>query len=88
MFDYSHGFRFGGGYPAFGDTLRAINFPECVVNPFEVTLDEWIEVLLESSPRQFIPPASVLNECDRSMMRIVTNESDLNDDLDRHGYDY
>ncbi len=88
MFDYSHGFRFGGGYPAFGDTLIAINVPECVVNPFEVALDGWIECLVESLPRQFLPPAAVLNECEGSLMRIVTNESDLNDDVDCHVYDY
>ena len=87
LFDYSQGFRFGGGYPAFGDTLITVNVPEWVVTPFEATLEGRIESLFESLSRQFIPPALVLNECDESLMRIVTNELDLNDDVEPYGYD-
>ena len=72
-FDYSQGFRFGCGYPPFGDTLMAISIPENVVSPYEVTLDG----RLESLPRQFIAPGSGLNDCDGSLLTIVTNGSDL-----------
>ena len=75
-FDYSQGFRFGCGYPPFGDTLMAISIPENVVSPYEVTLDG----RLESLPRQFIAPASGLNDCDGSLLTIVTNGSDLSGD--------
>ena len=75
-FDYSQGFRFGGGYPPFGDTLMAISIPENVVRPYEVTLDGHVESL----PRQFIAPASLLNDCDGSLLTIVTNGSDLSGD--------
>ena len=75
-FDYSQGFRFGGGYPPFGDTLMAISIPENVVSPYEVTLDGHVESL----PRQFIAPASLLNDCDESLLTIVTNGSDLSGD--------
>ena len=75
-FDYSQGFRFGGGYPPFGDTLMAISIPENVVSPYEVTLDG----RLESLPRQFIAPASLLNDCEGSLLTIVTNGSDLSGD--------
>ena len=75
-FDYSQGFRFGGGYPPFGDTLMAISIPENVVSPYEVTLDG----RLESLPRQFIAPGSGLNDCDGSLLTIVTNGSDLSGD--------
>ncbi len=87
LFDHSKGFRFGGGYPLFGDTLIAISVPEYVVNPYEDTLDGRIDGLIESSPRQFIAPASVLNECDGSLIRIVTNESDVDGDSSCHSYD-
>ena len=79
-FDYSQGFRFGGGYPPFGDTLIVISVPEYRINPYEVTLDGRIGGLFESLLRQFIAPASVLNECDGSLIRIITNESDLKGD--------
>ena len=75
-FDYSQEFRFGCGYPPFGDTLMAISIPENVVSPYEVTLDG----RLESLPRQFIAPASGLNDCDGSLLTIVTNGSDLSGD--------
>jgi len=75
-FDYSQGFRFGCGYPPFGDTLMAISIPENVVSPYEVTSDG----RLESLPRQFIAPASGLNDCDGSLLTIVTNGSDLSGD--------
>ena len=75
-FDYSQGFRFGCGYPPFGNTLMAISIPENVVSPYEVTLDG----RLESLPRQFIAPASGLNDCDGSLLTIVTNGSDLSGD--------
>ena len=75
-FDYSQGFRFGCGYPPFGDTLMAISIPENVVSPYEVTLDG----RLESLPRQFIAPGSGLNDCDGSLLTIVTNGSDLSGD--------
>jgi len=75
-FDYSQGFRFGCGYPPFGDTLMAISIPENVVSPYEVTLDGRVESL----PRQFIAPASGLNDCDGSLLTIVTNGSDLSGD--------
>ena len=75
-FDYSQGFRFGCGYPPLGDTLMAISIPENVVSPYEVTLDG----RLESLPRQFIAPASGLNDCDGSLLTIVTNGSDLSGD--------
>ena len=80
QFDHSQGFRFGGGYPPFGDTLIAISVPEYLINPYEVTLDGRIGGLVESLPRQFIAPASVLNERDGNLVKIVTNESDLNGD--------
>ena len=80
LFDHSQGFRFSGGYPPFGDTLIAISVPEDVINPDMATLDGWIDGPVESLPRQFIAPASVINECDGSLLRIVTNESDLNGD--------
>ena len=76
-FDYSKGFRFGGGYPPFGDTLIAINIPENVISPYEVTLDGRLDGHVERIPRQFIAPASVLNDCDGSLLTIVTNESDI-----------
>ena len=83
-FDYSQGFRFGGGYPPFGDTLMAISIPENVVSPYEVTLDGRLDGRLdghvESLPRQFIAPASLLNDCDESLLTIVTNGSDLSGD--------
>ena len=75
-FDYSQGFRFGCGYPPFGDTLMAISIPENVVSPYEATLDG----RLESLPRQFIAPGSGLNDCDGSLLTIVTNGSDLSGD--------
>ena len=75
-FDYSQGFRFGCGYPPFGNTLMAISIPENVVSPYEVTLDG----RLESLPRQFIAPGSGLNDCDGSLLTIVTNGSDLSGD--------
>ena len=75
-FDYSQGFRFGCGYPPFGDTLMAISIPENVVSPYEATSDG----RLESLPRQFIAPASGLNDCDGSLLTIVTNGSDLSGD--------
>ena len=75
-FDYSQEFRFGGGYPPFGDTLMAISIPENVVSPYEVTLDGHVESL----PRQFIAPASLLNDCEGSLLTIVTNGSDLSGD--------
>ena len=75
-FDYSQGFRFGGGYPPFGDTLMAISIPENIVSPYEVTLDGHVESL----PRQFIAPASLLNDCEGSLLTIVTNGSDLSGD--------
>ena len=79
-FDYSKGFRFGGGYPPFGDTLMAISIPENVLSSYEVTLDGRLDGHVESLPRQFIAPASVLNGCDRSQLTIVTNESNLSGD--------
>ena len=79
-FDYSQGFRFGGGYPPFGDTLMAISIPENVVSPYEVTLDGRLDGHVESLPRQFIAPASLLNDCDESLLTIVTNGSDLSGD--------
>ena len=79
-FDYSKGFRFGGGYPPFGDTLMAISIPEKVLSSYEVTLDGRFDGHVESLPRQFIAPASVLNGCDRIQLTIVTNESNLSGD--------
>ena len=79
-FDYSQGFRFGGGYPPFGDTLMAISIPENAVSPYEVTLDGRLDGHVESLPRQFIAPASLLNDCDGSLLTIVTNGSDLSGD--------
>jgi|GEM_PF-3213566 len=79
-FDYSLGFRFGGGYTPFGDTLMAISIPENVIGPYEVTLDGHLDGHVESSPRQFITPASVLNDCEGSLLTIVTNESDISGD--------
>ena len=79
-FDYSQGFRFGGGYTPFGDTLMAISIPENVIGPYEVTLDGRLDGLVESLPRQFIAPASLLNDCDGSLLTIVTNGSDLSGD--------
>jgi hypothetical protein len=76
-FDYSQGFHFGGGYTPFGDTLMAINIPEDVIGPYEVTLDGRLDGHVESLPRQFIAPASVLNDCDGNLLTIVTNESDI-----------
>ena len=75
-FDYSQGFRFGGGYPPFGDTLMAISIPENVVSPYEVTLDGHVESLT----RHFIAPASLLNDVEGSLLTIVTNGSDLSGD--------
>ncbi len=57
-----------------------ISIPEYVINLYEVTLDGRIGGLVESLPRQFIAPAPVLNECDGSLIRIITNESDLMSD--------
>ena len=54
----------------------AISIPENVVSPYEVTLDG----RLESLPRQFIAPGSGLNDCDGSLLTIVTNGSDLSGD--------
>ena len=79
-FDYSQGFRFGGGYTPFGDALMAISIPENVIGPYEVTLDGRLEGHGESLPRQFIAPASMLNDCDGSLLTIVTNESDISGD--------
>ena len=73
QFDYSQGFRFGGGYPPFGDTLITISIPEHVINPYEVTLDGRIGGIFESLPRQFIAPAPVLNKCDGRLISIITN---------------
>ena len=75
--DYSHGFRFGGGYPPFGDTLMAISIPENVLSSYEVTLDGRLDGHVESLPRQFIAPALVLDYCDESQLTIVGNESGL-----------
>ena len=76
-FDYSQGFRFGGGYPPFGDTLIAISIPDTIVNPYEVTFDGRIDDCVERLPRHFIPPASVLNASIGMLLTIVTNESKL-----------
>ena len=58
----------------------AINIPENVVSPYEVTLDGRLDGHVESLPRQFIAPASLLNDCDGSLLTIVTNGSDLSGD--------
>lgn len=76
-FDYSHGFRFGGGYPPFRDTQMAIYIPENVVSPYEVTSDGRLNGHSESLHRQFIAPALVLDYCDESQLTIVGNESSL-----------
>ena len=76
-FDYSQGFRFGGGYPPFGDTLIAISISENIVSPYEVTFDVRIDDRIESLHRHFIPPASVLNASIGMLLTIVTNESEL-----------
>ena len=79
-FDYSQGFRFGRGYRTFGDTLMVISVPENVIGPYEVTLDGRLDGHVESLPRQFILPASVINDCDGNLLTIVTNESDISGD--------
>ena len=79
-FDYSQGFCFGRGYRTFGDTLMVISVPENVIGPYEVTLDGRLDGHVDSLPRQFIAPASVLNDCDGSCLTIVTNESDISGD--------
>ena len=70
------GISFWLWFPPFGDTLMAISIPENVVSPYEVTSDG----RLESLPRQFIAPGSGLNDCDGSLLTIVTNGSDLSGD--------
>ena len=76
-FDYSQGFRFGGGYRPFKDTLMAIYIPRYVVSPYEVTSDGRLDGHAESLHRQFIALALVLDYCDKSQLTIVSNESGL-----------